>query len=536
MANTGPDVRARVKLPAALDPRTIPAALDRAAVDWPSTTGVVGRVEGRTHPLNFSEYRAGAAAAAVALRSHGVAPGDRVLWLADNDDSATALLAHQGILRMGAIAVPLNPRLAAPEIAAIVERVRPTLMLSAEPHRDLANRALRLVGGPVAHHALGRLDGIGSGNGPDAAVDEDSKAVVLFTSGTTGRPKGVVHTHGSALAAGIGWSDAFRLRPGIDVLQSPFPIFSGAGLHFNALSCLWSGAAYVVDGTDTAASLALIEECGSTVYVAVPAIYQYWLDSGLLNDSDPAFLSSLRILDYGGASMAPTVIERLREALPRAGLMQTYGLTEAGPGGLYLAEEYALTKLGSIGNRAAGATTEFRVVDCRGVDVGADCEGELVLRGASIMAGYWEDDVATSAAFTADGWLRSGDLVRLDGDGFAYHCDRLKDIIVRGGYNIASAEVEAVLMEHHDVVEAAVIGREHPRLGEEVEAIVVLREGSATTTDALQAHCAERLADFKVPRHVRLIDRLPRNAAGKVTKPELRRMTLVESRPGTDES
>jgi acyl-CoA synthetase (AMP-forming)/AMP-acid ligase II len=487
---------------------------------------VVGKIAGQTSSLTFGEVGAQARASAAEIGGHGIGPGDRVVWLADNEDSVTALLTHHGILSANAVAVPLNPRLAAPEIAAIVQRVRPALVLSAAPHLELTQRALYLAGGDVEHRRLGQL---GDDRGTteqmawEGEIDEDSAAVVLFTSGTTGRPKGVVHTHGSALAAGIGWADAFRLRPGIDVLQSPFPIFSGAGLHFNGLSCLWTGATYVVDGTDTATSLALIAQCRSTVYVAVPAIYQFWLDSGLLHDADSDMLCSLRILDYGGASMAPAVIERLREALPGAGLMQTYGLTEAGPGGLYLAEEYALSKLGSIGNRAAGVTTEFRVIDASGVDVGPDGEGELVLRGASIMAGYWEDDDATSAAFTADGWLRSGDLVRLDSDGFAYHCDRLKDIIVRGGYNIASAEVEAVLMAHPEVVEAAVVGRKHPSLGEVVQAVVVLREGSSATAEALQSHCAERLADFKVPRHVQMMRQLPRNAAGKVMKPELRR-------------
>ncbi|OJZ76124.1 hypothetical protein BRW65_01445 [Mycobacterium paraffinicum] len=487
---------------------------------------MVGKAAGKVSSLTFSELCAQAVTSAAALRGHGIRPGDRVVWLADNDDSVTALVTHHAILRAQAVGVPLNPRLAAPEIAAIIDRVRPALVLSAALHEDLTRRALHIASSDVECHRLGQLGDGSGGLAPSIAVGEDSTAVVLFTSGTTGRPKGVVHTHGSALAAGIGWADAFRLRPGIDVLQSPFPIFSGAGLHFNGLSCLWTGATYVVDGTDTAASLTLIEQCQSTVYVAVPAIYQFWLESGLLEDSDPAILSSLRILDYGGASMAPATIERLREAIPGAGLMQTYGLTEAGPGGLYLAEDYALSKIGSIGNRAAGATTEFRVVDAEGADVGPDCEGELVLRGASMMSGYWEDDDATFAAYTADGWLRSGDLVRLDSDGFAYHCDRLKDIIVRGGYNIASAEVEAVLMAHPDVLDAAVIAREHPRLGEEVQAIVVLRDGSPTTIEALQSHCAARLADFKVPRHVHTMRQLPRNAAGKVMKRELRRMLL----------
>jgi acyl-CoA synthetase (AMP-forming)/AMP-acid ligase II len=203
--------------------------------------------------------------------------------------------------------------------------------------------------------------------------------------------------------------------------------------------------------------------------------------------------------------------------------MQTYGLTEAGPGGLYLAEEYALAKLGSIGNRAAGHGTEFRVLRDDGTEAGPDETGELVLRGPAVMAGYFEDDTGTAAAFTGDGWLRSGDLVRVDAEGFVFHLDRLKDIIVRGGFNVASAEVEAVLLEHPDVLEAAVVGRPHERLGEDVHAVVVPRSGATVDVDALLAHCRSALADYKLPRTVEVrTEALPRNASGKVLKRELR--------------
>ena len=189
-------------------------------------------------------------------------------------------------------------------------------------------------------------------------------------------------------------------------------------------------------------------------------------------------LATLRILDYGGSSMPPSMIERLRAAVPTAGLVQSYGLTEAGPGGTYLPEEYALSKLGSIGNRCAGRFTQVRVVDEAGADVGPDGVGELLLRGPSVMEGYHRDPVATDAAFV-DGWLRSGDVVRVDADGFLFHVDRKKDIVVRGGFNIGSVEVEAALVAHPAVAEAAVFGVPHPRLGEDVHAVVTLRAGCA---------------------------------------------------------
>jgi acyl-CoA synthetase (AMP-forming)/AMP-acid ligase II len=214
--------------------------------------------------------------------------------------------------------------------------------------------------------------------------------------------------------------------------------------------------------------------------------------------------------------------------------MQTYGLTEAGPGGTYLPEELALRFLGSIGTRTAGRFTQVRVVDDQGGDVGPGETGELVLRGASVRRGSHDDPDATRAAMP-DGWLRTGDVVRVDVYGALYHLDRKKDIIIRGGFNVASVEVESVLLEHPAVLDAAVVGVPHARLGEAVAAHVVLRPGAVADADALVEHCRARLADFKVPSEVHVRDELPRNAGGKVRKHELRaeaRQTIEEGRDG----
>jgi acyl-CoA synthetase (AMP-forming)/AMP-acid ligase II len=186
-----------------------------------------------------------------------------------------------------------------------------------------------------------------------------------------------------------------------------------------------------------------------------------------------------------------------------------------------LPEEYASAKLGSIGNRPAGRFTQVRVVDESGADVGPDGVGELLLTGPSLMEGYFKDPDATAEAMS-DGWLRSGDVVRLDSDGFFYHLDRKKDIIIRGGFNISSVGVEAALFEHPDVVDAAVIGVPHPRLGEDVKAFVVLRPGAQLDVAGLVEHCQARLADFEVPRQIAFRDMLPRNPSGKILKRVLR--------------
>ncbi|GAA2591400.1 long-chain fatty acid--CoA ligase [Dactylosporangium fulvum] len=508
-----------IPLPPEFAWRTVPSLLAARTARTPYARAVVGRSgNGSYRALTYQELDEAAGRVAGGLATAGVRRGDRVGWILDNGSGVDALIIYHAVLRLGAVNVPVNARLAPPEVAHILRHSGARMVLVGPDHKDRARDA------PCDVVVLNTTDPLGPLRGAPvpavAGLADTDPANLLYTSGTTGRPKGVLHTHGSSLAAAIGWSDAFRLTPN-DVLQSPFPVTSGAGLHFNALSCLSAGACVVVDDYDTAASLALIAEVGATVYVAVPSIYAFWLDSPLIAE---ASLETLRILDYGGASMPASLIQQLRAAVPSAGLMHTYGLTEAGPGGCYLPEEYALARLGSIGNRWAGRFTQVRVVDEHGADVGPGGTGELLLRGPSIMVGYYGDQEATAAAFL-DGWLRSGDVVRVDDEGFLYHVDRRKDIIVRGGHNVAGAEVEAALHAHPAVREAAVIGVPHPRLGEDVYAVVVLREsldGSLPAPADLIAHCRELLADFKCPRRVEVVEALPRNAAGKVLKQVLR--------------
>jgi acyl-CoA synthetase (AMP-forming)/AMP-acid ligase II len=449
---------------------------------------------------------------AAALRERGVLPGDRVAWALDNSCGVDAITLFHAVPWLGAVNVPINTRLVAAERADILARSNATFLISRDADAiDHAGVASCSIESLVVD--LDRRDIMFT----PTPTDAEAVATILFTSGTTGRPKGVIHTHGSSLGAGISWAAAFGLGPA-DRLQSPFPVFSGAGLHFNGLNCLWSGAEFVIDDYDTSASLRLVQELQSTVYVAVPAIYSFWLDDPLC---DATQLGSLRLLDYGGSAMAPPLIEMLRDRLPAVGLMQTYGLTEAGPGGTYLASENALTRLGSIGKDCAGDFMSVKVVDDDGNAAGPGKTGELLLRGAAVMDGYLDDPDATAAAFV-DGWLRSGDIVRVDDDGYLYVVDRKKDIIVRGGFNVSSAEVEAALLANPQIQDVAVIAVPHDRLGEDIHAFVVLRPGRSVTEADVLTDVSDRLADFKRPRSVGLTDELPRNAAGKVQKHLLR--------------
>jgi acyl-CoA synthetase (AMP-forming)/AMP-acid ligase II len=480
--------------------------------------------------LTFRELDQATDRIAAALRRRGVRPRSKVAWLLSNDRGGEALLLYHAVLKAGAVNVPINTRLTPAEIKGLVEHSRSETVV-AEPRLVFG---LADVGVPprcrlldVEAETRGGLFDVASESNMDSSADhevsisEDALACILYTSGTTGMPKGVEHTHASSLAAGISWSDAFMMTRS-DIVQSPFPIYSGAGLHFNGLAAMWSSAAFVVDGTDVEDALARIERCRATIYVAVPSIYQYWLAHPALTTRD---LRSLRILCYGGATMPTGVILELRQAFPHVDLMQTYGSTEAGPGGTYLPPAYATERLGSIGSRPAGRFSRFRVVDGEGSEVAPGELGELLMSGPSMMRGYHRDPAATADVLKG-GWVRSGDLVRYDEEGFLYFVDRKRDIIVRGGLNISTFEVEEALLQHPAVAEGAAFAGPHAQLGEEVRAAVVLRPDMNVQPEELIVHCRSLLADFKVPRRIEIRDALPRNASGKV----LKRILASESR------
>ncbi|GAA0710696.1 AMP-binding protein [Dactylosporangium roseum] len=495
-------------LPREYTPRTVPALLRKRAADLGDRPAVSGRDGAGYRTLSYTELDTASSRLAGGLLAAGVAaPGAPVAWAIGNDHGIAGLVLYHAVLKAGAVNVPMSPRLSPVEVAGLLDHCgAETLVVAGDAAPVPGVRTVAVA--ELAEHA---------GPGPAHRADEIDLAAVLYTSGTTGLPKGVEHTHASSLAAGIAWADCFRLT-GDDVLQSPFPVVSGAGLHFNAMSCLWAGGHVVVDEPVLPGCLERIEQFGATVYVAVPSIYQYWLAYDGLADHD---LGSLRLLDYGGASMATSVIERLSERLPGVGFMQTYGFTEAGPGGTYLPAEYTRHRPGSIGARAAGRASRFRVVDDAGREVVAGVPGELQFRGPSVMRGYHRDPEATASVFV-DGWIRSGDIVRFDDEGFLYFVDRRRELIVRGGYNIAPAEIEHALLRHPDVLEAAVFGVSHEALGEVPVAAVVLRPGAPATELSIVEYCRTVLADFKAPRVVRLVDELPKNAAGKTLKNVLR--------------
>jgi fatty-acyl-CoA synthase len=347
-----------------------------------------------------------------------------------------------------------------------------------------------------------------------AAADDVHR--LMYTSGTTGRPKGVMITH-----ANLAWKNLAHLVEfgftSADLGLACGPLYHVGALDLTTTSLIAAGATTIMHRAfDAAAVVDEIERSRVTTVWLAPAMVNAIM---ALPDVERRDLSSLRVIINGGEKMPIPLIERLQRTFPSAWFADAYGLTETVSGDTFLDRDSIVTKLGSVGRPCL--YLEVDVWDEEGGSVPAGERGEIVLRGPKVFKGYWRDPDATAAAF-AGGWFHSGDIGVRDDDGYLYIVDRLKDMIVSGGENIAGSEVERVLYQHDAVQEAAVVGRPDDRWGEVPVALVVLRRDATTTANALLDHCRGRLARFKVPTEITFLDALPRNPSGKVLKRELR--------------
>jgi fatty-acyl-CoA synthase len=359
--------------------------------------------------------------------------------------------------------------------------------------------------------------------GSGAALLQDLQArfgdphLILYTSGTTGRPKGAVLTHANIFWNSINCSLAFGLTER-DTTITFLPTFHAGGVGLFTIPTLHAaGRVVLMRAFDPRQVCDLLGRERATLLFGVPAT---WLELLKLDYFTAASYPTLRVLGTGGAPCPMAVIDRLAER--GFILLQGYGLTETAPGGTLISVEDWHRKAGTVGKPMAHVG--LRVVDDVGRDVPPGEIGEVWFRGPNLFAGYWNRPEATAEAFTPDGWFRSGDLGRLDDEGFLTLVDRKKDMIISGGENVYSAEVEDALFAHPAVAEAAVIGVPDEHWGEAVRAIVALHPGSAASVEDLIEHCRGRLARYKAPKSVVFVDALPLNAAGKVLKPELRRL------------
>ena len=459
---------------------------------------------------------------AAVLASGGVGPGERVAWLGFNDP--LLLVALFAAARLGAIFVPLNFRLTRQELETIIGDAGVHTLIVDDAHRATIEAAratlpCRCYLQPGAVPDAG-WDAAEPASPPPipaaAAARPDQAAAIMYTSGTTGRPKGVVLTHANLWANNLNWMLAVDYAAN-DVVLNCAPLFHVVGLCVTVLPTLLAGGQVVLQRAfDPAQYLAAIAWHRVTISFAVPAMLLAASQHETFERSD---LSSLRLMICGGAPVPEPLLGLFNgRGIP---MSQGFGMTESASAVTFLEAELALARLGSCGK--ATLLSEIRLIDGEGrVITQPGARGEICMRGDNLTPGYWNQPQATREALDAEGWLRSGDIGWLDADGFLYVCDRLKDMIISGGENIYPAEIENLLYAHPSIAEVSVVGAADPRWGERVVAFVVLRPGQTLDLEQLQAFAGERLARYKLPRELRLLDALPRNSNGKVLKTDLR--------------
>lgn len=499
------------------------AILDRNLARNPDK--VVIRYESRT--LTNRDLHARASALAAGLRQLGIGRGDIVAILMYNHPEFLETIF--AVNRIGAVFLPLNYRLASAEweyilghseAAAVVTEVEFSECVEEIATRLPTLRHRVVIGAERAGSWIGYENLVRHNAGattPVVSVTADGLQRLMYTSGTTSRPKGVCITHGNFLWKNFGHILEFGLTSE-DVTLVCGPLYHVGGLDLPGLGTLHVGGSLVIMCKfDPSETLRLIERERATGVWLAPAMMNAILQ---LPDLPAYDKSSLRFIIGGGEKMPEPLVSRIVTAFPGTWFSDAYGLTETVSGDTFNDAEHVLSKVGSVGRPVAHL--EVRIVDDQGTDVSVGAVGEVTLRGPKVFCGYWRDEAATAAALR-DGWFYTGDVGRVDTDGYLYVEDRKKDMIVSGGENIATPEVERVLYEHPEVVEAAVVGIPHPRWGEVPKAFVVLRRGADLDAVALREFCLARLAKFKTPSEFEFVDSLPRTPSGKVLKRELRR-------------
>ena len=514
-------------------PQTIPAVLARAVEQFGDREALVDE----RARLTFSELADAAGRAGRALIASGIEAGDRVsIWAPNTTEWAVAAL---GVYAAGAVVVPLNTRFKAAEAAYILERADVRMLFTvtdflATNYVELLDSVDRppklqevvvLRGAPAAgtttwEDLLARADGVEPAalEARSAALDGDDLSDVLFTSGTTGKPKGAMLTHSAGIRAYSAWSNVVGLREG-DRYLIVNPFFHAFGLKAGILASILSGATIVphsVFDVDTVMQRVVEEQI--SMLPGPPTVYQSILDHPRSAEFD---MSSLRLAVTGAAAVPVEMINRMRAELGFETIVTGYGLTECtGIATMCRHDDDPVIISTTCGRAIPGV--EVQVVDDKGGALAAGEPGEVVVRGYNVMRGFIHDPEATAEAIDADGWMHTGDIGVMDEAGNLRITDRMKDMFIVGGFNAYPAEIEGMMLEHPALSQVAVVGVPDDRMGEVGLAYVVLRPGAELAVDELVVWCRDRMANYKVPRRVELVTELPLNASGKVLKYELR--------------
>lgn len=495
--------------------------LERHALMQPDATAL--RFLGAT--VTWGQLRDRVAALAAALSRRGVGFGDRVMILMLNrTEFVESVLA---VNALGAIAVPLNFRLTAAEIAFLVQDCEARLIITepvlapvAAGVREIESLLDTIVvaGGATDDSVLGYEDLIIEGGEPHHPVDipNDSPALIMYTSGTTGRPKGAVLTHTNLTGqtmTGL-YTNGADINNDVGFVGVPFFHIAGIGNMLTALLLGLPTVIYPLGAFEPGQLLDVLAAEKVTGIFLVPAQWQAVCAEQRARPRD----LKLRVMSWGAAPAPDALLREMSATFPGTQILAAFGQTEMSPVTCMLLGEDAIRKRGSVGKVIP--TVAARVVDENMNDVPVGEVGEIVYRAPTLMSGYWNNPEATAEAF-AGGWFHSGDLVRMDSEGYVWVVDRKKDMIISGGENIYCAEVENVLASHPSIVEVAVIGRAHDKWGE-VPIAVAAVAGDNLALEDLDEFLTERLARYKHPKALEIVDALPRNPAGKVLKTELR--------------
>jgi long-chain acyl-CoA synthetase len=446
------------------------------------------------------------------LRHQGIRAGDRVGLMLPNVIAFPVL--YYGILRAGGVVVPMNPLLKRREVQHYLGDSGARLILASPMSASEASagaRDARTESVTVTDEMLGEIAAQPPSEEIAARADQDT-AVILYTSGTTGTPKGAELTHANMRTNALVTATTLLDLGADDVVMGCLPMFHSFGQTCCLNTAVLVGASVtLVPRFDPATALKVIERDRVTVFEGVPTMYVGLVNAG----TGVADTATLRLCVSGGAALPVEVLRTFKETFG-AQILEGYGLSETSPVASFNRPGNA--RPGSIGFPIEGV--EMRVVNSKGDDVATGDVGEIVIRGHNVMKGYWDRPEATAEAIP-DGWFRTGDLAKKDDDGFFYIVDRNKDLIIRDGYNVYPREIEEVLYEHPAVLEAAVIGLPDPMHGEEVGAAVVLQPGGSATCEELHEYVGQRVAPYKCPRRVWLTDALPKGATGKILKREV---------------
>jgi long-chain acyl-CoA synthetase len=467
--------------------------------------------------LSYAALAEGTARMAGVLRERGIEPGDRVGVMLPNVPYFP--IAYYGVLRLGGAVVPMNVLLKGREVEYYLEDSGAKTLIAWHGFADEAKEGAAAAGVEVIVVAPGEFEQLLGGAEPVRELidrDDEDTAVILYTSGTTGSPKGAELTQSNLLTNTRVVTDTLIEITHEDRLLGALPLFHSFGQTCTMNAAIYAQATVsLIPRFDPVKALEILERDKITIFEGVPTMYNAML---AVPDRDRYDVSNLRVCVSGGASL-PVELLRSFESGFGCAILEGYGLSETSPVASFNHPDKE-RKPGSIGTPIEGV--EMKLVDDAGHDV-ADGEevGEIAIRGHNVMKGYWGKPDATAESIDSDGWFKTGDMAKVDEDGYFFIVDRKKDLIIRGGYNVYPREIEEILFAHPAIQEAAVVAVPHPELGEEVGAAVALKQGEQVTADDIRDHCKSQVAAYKYPRHVWFVDELPKGPTGKILKREI---------------